>query len=290
MLSVIAIFLSVVHFSTAVLGHGLVRFVLFDGVSYKGWPAKKPLTNPPQERIVRAMQTNGPIKDVYSLPIACNGMNAPAALVANISSGANVKIQWDSWPSNHKGPITNYLASCEGDCTTFNATDGKWFKVNESGYDNSTGKWATEKLIESNQSYTFTLPKNIPAGQYLLRHEILALHNTRHPQYYPSCTQINILKGSGGLPSGQYLTKFPGAYNTSDPGYSFNVYQPSIPFYPIEGPPISPKFLTTQTTTAPGSVCSHNRGKHAVNWRRKRATAHLQGNARNLLDGLASKS
>lgn len=41
----------------------------------------------------------------------------------------------------------HYMASCEGDCKSFDATKGKWFKVDEDGYDN--GVWASTKLIKS---------------------------------------------------------------------------------------------------------------------------------------------
>lgn len=37
------------------------------------------------------------------------------------------------------------MASCNGDCTKFTATDGKWFKIDEGGYTN--GQWASQKLI-----------------------------------------------------------------------------------------------------------------------------------------------
>jgi hypothetical protein len=37
------------------------------------------------------------------------------------------------------------MASCNGDCTTFNATSAKWFKLDAGGYDN--GQWAAAKLM-----------------------------------------------------------------------------------------------------------------------------------------------
>jgi len=39
------------------------------------------------------------------------------------------------------------MASCNGDCSGFKATDGKWFKIDEGGYTN--GQWASDKLIAS---------------------------------------------------------------------------------------------------------------------------------------------
>ena len=51
------------------------------------------------------------------------------------------------WPSDHLGPVTTFMASCNGDCSTFQASDGKWFKIDEGGYTN--GQWASSKLIAS---------------------------------------------------------------------------------------------------------------------------------------------
>ncbi|KAF8335912.1 glycosyl hydrolase family 61-domain-containing protein [Cantharellus anzutake] len=225
--------------SPSVLGHGLVESIKFDEVSYDGYPAYTYMAmNPLPKRIVRAMHSNGPITDVNSLTLACNDPGDVAALVATVSAGATVKYHWNEWPSSHKGPITNYLASCHGDCTTFNATDGEWFKIDQSGLDNATGNWATDTFIANNFTYTFKLPSHIPSGQYLLRHEILALHQTGVPQYYPSCAQINIQGGDGGLPPEKYLAKFPGVYKLSDSGAAINIYYPKPTSYEIEGPQI----------------------------------------------------
>lgn len=48
---------------------------------------------------------------------------------------------------DHLGPVNSYMASCNDDCTKFDATTGKWFKIQEDGYD--SGVWATTKLIQS---------------------------------------------------------------------------------------------------------------------------------------------
>jgi hypothetical protein len=45
----------------------------------------------------------------------------------------------------HLGPVSTYMASCNGNCVTFNATSAKWFKLDAGGYDN--GQWAAAKLI-----------------------------------------------------------------------------------------------------------------------------------------------
>ena len=51
-----------------------------------------------------------------------------------------------------------------------------WFKVAEAGK-TSDGLWAATDILSANDSiYTFTVPKNLKPGQYIVRHEIIALH------------------------------------------------------------------------------------------------------------------
>ena len=38
------------------------------------------------------------------------------------------------------------------------------------------GTWATDQLIEDSYRRTVTIPSDIAAGDYVLRHEIIALH------------------------------------------------------------------------------------------------------------------
>lgn len=51
-------------------------------------------------------------------------------------------------------------------------------------------------LIVQSDTYTTHLPTALPSGDYLIRHEILALHLGNEPggaEFYPSCTQVCIL-------------------------------------------------------------------------------------------------
>lgn len=61
------------------------------------------------------MYNNGPITDVTSAAIACNGRNEPADLVANATAGGLVTYTWGSWPVGHTGPIvrTSSIVLCE---------------------------------------------------------------------------------------------------------------------------------------------------------------------------------
>lgn len=61
------------------------------------------------------------------------------------------------------------------------------------------------------------MPSCVPAGQYLLRVEIIALHSAYSQggaQFYMGCA--NVVVTGGGAKVGDAV-KFPGAYSASDP-------------------------------------------------------------------------
>jgi hypothetical protein len=66
-----------------------------------------------------------------------------------------------------------------------------------------------------------TLPSNIAPGNYIIRHEIIALHlgdEQGGAEFYPSCSQLHMSGSGTGAPTPAELVKFPGAYDDSDPG------------------------------------------------------------------------
>lgn len=79
--------------------------------------------------------------------------------------------------------------------------------------------------------YNATLPKNLAPGQYLVRHEIIALHlaiTKGKAEFYPSCQQLNVTGNGTGVPSSDELLSFPGAYSDDDPG----IYTPNVCLLP----------------------------------------------------------
>lgn len=97
-----------------------------------------------------------------------------------------------------------------------------WFKIDEAGLDN--GKWAaTDVLLGNKGIWTVTIPASLKAGQYLIRHEIIALHAAgSYPgaQFYPMCAQFEVSGDGTALPDDSELVSFPGAYTPSSPGVS----------------------------------------------------------------------
>lgn len=82
-----------------------------------------------------------------------------------------------------------YLAKVDNAATT--GTSGlRWFKVAEDGLNGGT--WAVDKLIANGGWHYFTMPTCIAPGDYLMRVEIIALHNAySYPgaQFYMECAQ-----------------------------------------------------------------------------------------------------
>ena len=90
---------------------------------------------------------------------------------------------------NHFGPVMMYMSKVD-DATTAAGSDGSWFKVDEFGYDAGSKTWGTDTLNKNCGKRTFKIPSKIPAGDYLIRAEAIALHSAGQSggaQFYVSC-------------------------------------------------------------------------------------------------------
>jgi hypothetical protein len=81
------------------------------------------------------------------------------------------------------------------------------------------------------------MPKDLVGGYYLVRPELLALHQADktppNPQFYVGCAQIFLNSTSTIQPSS--TVKIPGYLSIQDPSVLFNIYKPRWP-YPMPGP------------------------------------------------------
>lgn len=81
-------------------------------------------------------------------------------------------------------------------------------------------------MVAGNAGVQYTIPSCLKAGYYLVRHEIIALHAAySYPgaQFYPGCHQLNVTGSGTTTPSG--LVAFPGAYQGTDAGITYDSYQ-----------------------------------------------------------------
>ncbi|KAF7289755.1 Lytic polysaccharide monooxygenase [Mycena indigotica] len=153
-----------------------------------------------------------------------------APIFATVAAGTTLGLNWTTWPDSHVGPMITYMAAVPSgtNITSWQpGTSAVWFKVAEAGK-NSAGQWAATTVLTQNKSiYSFTIPAKLKPGQYIIRHEIIALHSaTTYPgaQFYPSCIQVQVTGSGTAVPPSSALVAFPGAYKSTTPGIVYNVY------------------------------------------------------------------
>jgi cellulase len=216
------------------MGHATFQQLWVDGVDQAG-------------SCVRPPASNSPVQGVGSNDLRCNVNGASGVSgVCDVPAGSTVEVEMHEQPGqrscsnpaiggNHDGPVIVYMAAVD-DATTADGSD-PWFKVAEYGYE--SGIWGTDYLNENCGRFPFTVPPNIPSGEYLIRAEVIALHvagSSGGAQFYMSCFQISVTGGSGSVPSG---VSFPGAYSASDPGILYDVYSGDNNRYVIPGPSVA---------------------------------------------------
>lgn len=231
-----------------VSAHGHVSGIVADGKWYTGWNAAYRYQNPiPKTAGWQADNLdNGFVSpsDFASNNIICHKSGKSNGVHIPVKAGSKVTFQWDAWPESHKGPVIDYIASCNGDCDTVTPSSLLWTKFAEGAWKsgNNPGLWVTDDLIKSNLSWTTTVPANLAPGNYVIRHEIIALHaggQSNGAQSYPQCVNFKI-EGSGTvkLTGGVKATTF---YKASDAGILFNLFT-KFTGYTIPGPSVKKEF------------------------------------------------
>jgi len=195
---------------------------------------------------------DGPIQDVTSDDLACNGgpnPTTPSSDIIDVVAGSTVQATWrhtlTSTEANdptyvldpsHKGPVLAYMKKVTDAVTDVGYGSG-WFKISEAGLTNvATQDWATTDLIAAAGVQNITIPSCIEDGQYLLRAELIALHAANEEggaQFYMECAQINVSGGSGSETPA--TVSIPGTYSATDPGILINIYE-TLTSYAIPGP------------------------------------------------------
>lgn len=113
-----------------------------------------------------------------------------------------------------------WMYKCAG---SFSACDGSgvgWFKIDQMGMTAPplTGTSWGVAVVMATLKWTSTIPATLAPGNYLIRHELLALHQADTPQFYPECAQIVVTGTGTASPSGSYLTAIPSYASANDPG------------------------------------------------------------------------
>ncbi|KAL8381183.1 hypothetical protein RB595_005456 [Gaeumannomyces hyphopodioides] len=190
-----------------------------------------------------------PIASITGNDMACgrDGQNA-VRYTCPVPSGSKLAFEWRLYPDysqpgsidkSHKGPCAVYLKQVADMNSTAAAGPG-WFKIWHEGYDETAKQWCTEKLIANNGLLSVQLPSGLPGGYYLVRPELLALHEADKgdPQFYTGCAQILVDGPAGTLdvPTKNQCS-IPGHVQPGEKSVSFNIYsKPMALPYPIPGP------------------------------------------------------
>jgi len=245
-----SLFVSALAYASAASAHGYIASVQANGQTYNGYnPAIGPWQ--PDQNSVSWPYTATDLGFVApnalgGSDISCHRGATNAKLYATVAAGSEVSLQWNTWPDSHKGPILDYLAPCNGECTSVDKNSLKFFKIAQKGQislgagNGQPGYWPPDDLIKNGLTWKVKIPSNVKPGNYVLRHEILALHSAYDvggAQFYPQCINLKITGSGNAAPSGVSANQL---YTSTHPGVHYNIYNDnSNPTYQIPGPAIA---------------------------------------------------
>jgi len=246
--------------AATVAGHGRVQGIVAGGIWYEGYDPSFQYENPAPVVIGWSDPedlSNGFIDPSnYTTPeIVCHLGATPAGTAAKVKAGGKVKLQWTPWPESHHGPVLTYLAKCPASCSYVDKTTLKFFKIDEVGLISDAappGIWAADQLEANNNSWVVEIPSSISSGNYVMRHEIIALHSAETEngaQNYPQCINLEITSAGTDNPEGILGEKL---YTPDEPGILIDIYT-SLSTYQIPGPTLYSGAVSLKQTTIPFS-------------------------------------
>ncbi|KAL1597140.1 hypothetical protein SLS60_008722 [Paraconiothyrium brasiliense] len=202
-----------------------------NGHRYNGWNANGDLKAYPSD--TPAWYTTnaggGPLhpSDANQPQIVCAKGGSNANISAPVAAGADVRLRW--WMVDQAWPFVKL-------------EDRGW--INSSTY--QEGYWATDDLIANNGTWTVRIPPKLSPGEYVLRHEIIALHvaftstgpySLDGAEFYPQCVSLKV-EGSGtkAIIGGVDAKTL---YKGDEPGLTLNIHTaPDHSGYVMPGPPV----------------------------------------------------
>ncbi|KAF9051865.1 glycoside hydrolase family 61 protein, partial [Panaeolus papilionaceus] len=180
--------------------------------------------------------TQAPVTDVNSADFRCyTSQTGASAQTIDVAAGSTLGIA-SNGNIYHAGVVNVYMAKAPGDVSSWDGSGTVWFKVHEITAVTNGGS-SISFPAEGLESVSFTVPKNLPSGQYFVRMEAIALHAAgtyQGAQFYISCGQINVTGGGSGSPGP--LVAIPGVYTGNEPGIMINIYYPIPTSYTQPGP------------------------------------------------------
>ncbi|KAI0904735.1 glycosyl hydrolase family 61-domain-containing protein [Ustulina deusta] len=240
--------IALAHGPSLGVAHSFVSNINIDRLMYDGFHPPAPESHPLAVGWSTTAFDQGYVNQTgfTTEEIICHRGSRNANAHALVSAGDRIHVQWNGWPISHKGPVMDYLAYCGQNqtCEKVDKNNLSFFKISELGLldgSNTTagpgGLWATDLLIANNNSWIVEIPPQIKQGFYVLRTEIIALHNARNDigsQNYPQCLNIRIAGNGTVLPSGTSGKKL---YDPNEPSVHLDIYE-GLSTYKIPGPAV----------------------------------------------------
>ncbi|KAJ4367189.1 hypothetical protein N0V83_007719 [Neocucurbitaria cava] len=174
----------------------------------------------------------------------------PLPYTAPAPAGSKVTFHWhhdgscggdeNGWDCSHHGWTATYLAPCNGDCAKVDKTELEFFKIHQSALidyrsgrysegskQEQPGYWGTDAIFyDNNNAQSVEIPSDIPSGNYVLRTEVMSIHNNgavANRQFWPQAFNIKVTGGddSASVPSGKKGTEL---YSASDALLEWDLY------------------------------------------------------------------
>ncbi|KAH6875484.1 cel1 protein precursor [Alternaria rosae] len=230
------VFLPTALLAAQAAAHGAVTSYVIDGVTYPGYEGFSPSSSP--KTIQRQWPDYNPTMSVNDKKVMCNG-GTSADLSAKVAAGGKIRANWKQW-THEQGPVMVWMYKCAGDFKSCDGSGKKWFKIDQEGMTApplSGRSWGTAKVLK-NLYWESKVPASLAPGNYLVRHELLALHQANSPQFYAECAQIEVTGSGSASPSGDYLANIPGYAAQSDPGIMVDTYGSKATTYTCPGPKV----------------------------------------------------
>ncbi|CAE6367399.1 unnamed protein product [Rhizoctonia solani] len=212
--------------------HGYVKTVEVLGSDSFNGP--KPGATGANKSPIRGITDQSPVKNLQSKDLICGIGATPGSVVASAKPGDTLVYSWanavaedGNW-IHDTGPMMTYFEQVPAGQTAdkFTGEGAQWFKTDQVG--KKDNKWVQGSLM-TGATFKTKIPETLANGDYLVRHEIVALHTAQNKggvEFYPSCFQLRIKNSNAGNATvvATPTLSFPGAYTANDPGLLVNVF------------------------------------------------------------------
>lgn len=131
--------------------------------------------------VQRVWDSIDPIFFVNETGLACNDPGTPASSYIPIEAGQELAAVYWYW-LHPVGPMSVWLAECDGPCEDADVNQLDFFKIWEAGLLEGNlegGMWYQKQFQNWDGSpdlWPVTIPSTIKPGLYVVRHEIMSIH------------------------------------------------------------------------------------------------------------------